>query len=370
MKRVFLKLSSCLLLNLLALGVMAQHEGHHMMNHGSAGHDMKADFKSMPDVIMTNQYGESVNLHHKTHGKIAVVNFIFTTCTTICPPMGANLMRLKEIMGAHAGKELEFISVSIDPVTDTPERLKVWSENFGDTKNWTLLTGDKSTVEGVLKDLKLFTPLIEEHAPIMLIGNTMTGEWERTNGLASPDDLAGKLKKLIEAEFPEPDDSKEVAYFTNTPLIDQHGNEVEFYTDLLKDKIVVMNSFFAECQGICPVINTKMQYIYEQLGDRVGKDINLLSITVDPENDSPAVLKEYASNYADKDQKGWYFLTGSRENVETVLSKLGYKTVSRDNHKSIFLIGNVSTKLWKKAKGVADAEDIFKVVQSVISDNL
>ena len=127
-------------------------------------------------------------------GKVVAINTIFTTCTTICPPMGATFSKLQRLLGDRLGRDVELISVSVDPAVDTPQRLKAWAEKFHRGPGWTLLTGPKRDVDHLLKALKVFTADKEDHAPIVLVGNSARGEWTRTHALAS----AGKLAKLIE----------------------------------------------------------------------------------------------------------------------------------------------------------------------------
>lgn len=155
-------------------------------------------------------------------------------------------------------------------------------------------------------------------------------------------------------------------YFTNTVLIDQNGAPHRFYDDLLRGKTVVITSFFSSCAGTCPIMNATFGKIQASLGSRLGKDVYLLSITVDPENDTPARLKEYARRVGAR--PGWFFLTGSKKDVDEVLAKLGYSVSAREQHKNIFLLGNESTGVWKKLFGLAGADEIIPIVNGVIRD--
>ncbi|HEX7285133.1 MAG TPA: SCO family protein [Candidatus Angelobacter sp.] len=156
-------------------------------------------------------------------------------------------------------------------------------------------------------------------------------------------------------------------YFTDTVLLNQNGESVRFYSDLIKDRTVVINTFFTECVSVCPLLNRNMQAIQDWLGDRLNRDVLLLSISVDPANDTPARIKEYSQHFHAK--PGWLFLTGKKENVEFVLQKLGQKVESRDDHSTVFIIGNDRTHLWKKAVGAAKTDQLIPVVESVVNDN-
>jgi protein SCO1/2 len=126
-------------------------------------------------------------------GKVVAVQFIFTTCTTICPPLGATFARVQKELGERAGRDVRLISVSVDPVTDTPERLKAWGAKFHAAEGWTFVTGAKPQVDELLRALGAATASPADHSPTVLIGNDAAGQWTRTYGLARP----GVLLKLI-----------------------------------------------------------------------------------------------------------------------------------------------------------------------------
>lgn len=155
-------------------------------------------------------------------------------------------------------------------------------------------------------------------------------------------------------------------YFTDVELINQNGEKMKFYTDLLRDKVVIINSFFATCQGSCLPLNRNLEKVQQALGDRLGKDVFILSISVDPTVDTPPNLKEYAKKLNAK--PGWYFLTGTKENVDFALKKIGQFVPEKQDHLNIFIIGNERTGLWKKAFGLAKSEELIKVVESVVND--
>ena len=155
-------------------------------------------------------------------------------------------------------------------------------------------------------------------------------------------------------------------YFSEVELIDQDGRKVRFYTDVLKNKVVAINTFFTTCTSICPPMNRNFEKMQEALGDRLGKDVFLVSISVDPETDTPTRLKEYGKRFHAK--PGWLFLTGKKENIDWALYKLGQYVETKDNHTSIFIIGNEPKGLWKKAFGLAKVEELITILEDVIND--
>jgi protein SCO1/2 len=155
-------------------------------------------------------------------------------------------------------------------------------------------------------------------------------------------------------------------YFTDVVLVNQDGEKMRLYSDLLKDKVVIIDFFFATCQGSCLPLNRNLQKVQEALGEQVGKAVHIISISVDPTVDTPAKLKEYAKKLDAK--RGWYFLTGDKANVDFALHKLGGYVDDKQDHTNIFIIGNERTGLWKKAFGLARSEELIKVVESVLDD--
>jgi protein SCO1/2 len=155
-------------------------------------------------------------------------------------------------------------------------------------------------------------------------------------------------------------------YFGDIKLLNQDGKEMNLYSDLMQGRTVVINVMFTTCTGACPVMSATIEKIQTHLGDRVGKDVRLVSISIDPVHDTPARLKEYAARF--HAGPGWVFLTGSKEDVQAALRKLGQWVEDPSDHQTLFLIGNDRTGLWKKAFALAPTDQIFPVVDSVVDD--
>jgi len=155
-------------------------------------------------------------------------------------------------------------------------------------------------------------------------------------------------------------------YFTDIILLNQDGQPVRLYSDLIKNKVVVINAFFATCRGSCLPMNRNLEKVQEAFRERMGKDLFIVSISVDPELDTPASLKEYAKKL--NAVPGRLFITGEKENVNRALYKLGQYVEQRDQHTNIFIVGNERTGLWKKVFGLAKAEEIIRAVESVLED--
>ena len=155
-------------------------------------------------------------------------------------------------------------------------------------------------------------------------------------------------------------------YFSDVELINQDGQKMRFYSDVLKNKVVVINTFFTSCTSVCPPMNRNFEKVQEALGERLGKDAFLVSISVDPTTDTPPRLKEYSGRFHAR--QGWIFLTGKKENVDWALYKLGQYVEAKDDHSTIIIIGNEPKGLWKKAFGLAKPDELVKIVEDVIND--
>jgi len=144
-------------------------------------------------------------------------------------------------------------------------------------------------------------------------------------------------------------DEKERArsYFTNLELVNQDGETVQFFDDVMKDKVVVINFIFTNCKGACPLMTHKLTLVRDKLEGYVGKTLQFVSLSLDPERDTPAAMKEFAKTH-DADHDGWIFLTGDANNLDTIIKKLGQYTDDMEAHSTMMLAGNVNNAHWIK----------------------
>jgi cytochrome oxidase Cu insertion factor (SCO1/SenC/PrrC family) len=359
----------------------------------------------IPDTIVYDQDGKKLRFYSDlVKGKTVAINFIFTTCTTICPPLTATFRKLQQELGGRNGSDVQLISISVDPTTDVPERLKAFSAKFNAGPGWSFVTGDKQEVDLLLKSLGASVGNKNDHSPMVLVGNDGAGYWTRTYGLApvgsllkvitdaatrtaSVDDAAQvpvpvsaassterKVEKrvtaetdgkaapqpAVEASKPKTHAEAAASYFPNTVLLTQDNKPVHFFEDLLKGKIVLINFMFTTCTGVCPAMTSNLLKVQDYLGERVGRDVNIISISVDPTVDTPEVLKKYTNNY--KVKTGWYFLTGKKEDVDLVLRKVGGFVKDKSDHTSLLIIGNVETGQWGKVFAMTRPAEIADMV--------
>jgi protein SCO1 len=325
----------------------------------------------IPDTTVYDQNGRKLNFYSDlVKGKTVAVNFIFTTCTTICPPLTATFRKVQQELGARVGRDVSLISVSVDPTTDVPARLRDFSAKFNAAPGWTFVTGSKPEIDQLLNALGAAVANKNDHTPMILIGNDAANYWTRAYGLAP---AATLVKAINEAAGQQPNAQPAAAtnktaaqpdaparpgasYFTNLTLLTQDNRPVHFYDDLMKDKVVLINFVFTTCKGACSPMTANLAKVQQYLGAHLGKEIVMISVSVDPTTDTPAALKKYADLF--KAQPGWYFLTGKKENVDWVLYKLGGYVEDKNQHGLALIIGNEATGDWVKMHAMAKPSDI------------
>ena len=175
--------------------------------------------------------------------------------------------------------------------------------------------------------------------------------------------LAGSGGVVARAAAAPGDSSRQktqARYLPNVELTTHEGKKVRFYDDLVKDKIVIINFMYAQCEGICPAITANLLRVQKLLGDRVGRDIFMYSITLTPEKDTPAALKHYVQMH--KVKPGWTYLTGKPADIESLRLKLGFSTSNKEldkdrtNHIGMVKYGNEARQWWAMMPGKATPE--------------
>jgi protein SCO1 len=344
----------------------------------------------IPDTTVLDQNGRRLNFYTDlVKGKTVAINFIFTTCQGVCPPLTATFRRVQQALGERVGRDIQLISISVDPATDVPERLKAFSQKFKAGPGWTFVTGSKQEIDSLLDSLGGYAPNKNDHTPMILIGNEAAGFWTRTYGLSPAtqivnivNDAASKSpaatastaessnRTTTAGQKSSSDEAREMQaasakYFPNLVLLTQDNKPVRFYDDLLKGKVVLINFLFTTCKGVCSPMTANLAKVQKYLGERVGREVVMISVSVDPLTDTPAVLKKYADSF--KTQPGWYFLTGEKKNVDWVLYKLGGYVEDREKHTSVLIIGNEATGEWMKVHAMANPSEIASAVTKLLA---
>ncbi len=180
---------------LLACSAYAQEHRHPIsIARGSE----KIATQSIADVNVITQADRSVRFYSDlVKGRLVAVNFVFTDCGTVCPLMGLRYAQLQNLLGALAS-DVSLLSISIDPLTDTPARLAQWSQKFGAKPGWTLVTGGKADIDTLVKSLGSSAVDPASHSPLLIvIDDKHGGPWQRLDGLAEPTTIARILREHL-----------------------------------------------------------------------------------------------------------------------------------------------------------------------------
>ena len=164
----------------------------------ASGSDASGKVELLP-LQLLDQDGTARNFKTEIVGdRIVVMDFIYTTCTTVCPVQSAIFTQLQQALaGPLAQQQVRLISVSVDPVTDTPQRLKAYARRYRAGPHWRWLTGAKTGVDQVLQGLGAYTADFTDHPAMVLVGDAGSGTWIRFFGFPDPDRLQAEVKQLL-----------------------------------------------------------------------------------------------------------------------------------------------------------------------------
>ena len=220
--RLLLKLLAVFMAaGMLALNVGAAETGHehndHERHRSGGDDDPHAHHKAMLnkpaeparttevellDLVLMDHNGDEMKFVSDVIGdRIVVMDFIYTSCTTVCPVISAVFGQVQKQLGDRLGDEIVMVSVSVDPVRDTPQRLKAYAANHKAQPGWIWLTGNKRTMDKVLDGLGAYSTNFEDHPAMVLVGDGRTGQWTRSFGFPSPDRLVEQVNTLQAARI-------------------------------------------------------------------------------------------------------------------------------------------------------------------------
>lgn len=152
-------------------------------------------------------------------------------------------------------------------------------------------------------------------------------------------------------------------YFTDTVLQAQDGRSLRFYSDVLKDQVVLVNFVFTECGDSCPLITHKLLQARQSLGPQ-ARNVRYVSITIDPERETPQTMAAFARKHGAVDPQ-WLWLSGSKANIELVTKRLGAHTDTREEHFTGLIVGNLRTDRWVKIRPDAPPQAIAEQLRRV-----
>jgi protein SCO1 len=161
--------------------------------------------------------------------------------------------------------------------------------------------------------------------------------------------------------------------FPNVVLTTHEGKKVKFYDDLVKNKIVLINFFYAQCEKQCPTNTANLRRVQKKLGDKMGREIFFLSITLKAEHDDAKVLADYAE--MNNIGPGWSLLTGDPRDIEMLRKRLGFvdpdPEVDKDtsNHIGLVLYGNDKTQRWSACPALTDPDEVVRILSWIDGTN-
>lgn len=192
---------AALAMALVTSPVSAQHDNHdHHTQHAKGAVKtvaaQRATFK-LSETPLLDQHGRTLKFKSEALGeRIAVIGFVYTTCTTVCPVVSAVMAQVQDKLGARLGRDVALVTVTVDPVRDTPARMKEYGAKLGSGAGWTWLTGPKPQVDEVLKVFGAYTPNFTEHPALVLVGDAKSGKWLRFYGFPTPEQLMAAVNEL------------------------------------------------------------------------------------------------------------------------------------------------------------------------------
>jgi protein SCO1/2 len=159
-------------------------------------------------------------------------------------------------------------------------------------------------------------------------------------------------------------------HLPNIELVTHEGRSVRFYDDLVKGRVVAINFMFTTCHERCPIATANLVAVQKDLGERAGRDVTVLSISLDAAHDTPQVLREFAQGHGIG--PGWYFLTGRPEDIERLRRKLGAYELDpvldadRTQHAGIVILGNEPQGRWKVISALSKPVRIRQAIERTL----
>lgn len=373
---------------------------------------------AVPDVAVIDHEGRRLRFGSDlVKGRTVLVNFIFTGCTSVCSPLTAIMKATQEQLTAAGKADVQIVSVTVDPLNDTPERLRAYAAGIGaGGAKWRFVTGSRANIDAILKGFGV--PLggnLEEHTPMVFVGRGEPQRWSRAYGLAGPKAIVSRVlasahpdavmpgswlktvstrgaSALTPAPAPGPAASTlpgidsmrgaaaqhaatarpqrlgagdAASYFTNLPVLTHDRGRVRFYDDLVRGRIVLVHAFYTGCGDVCSPVGFNLAQVQAALARQTGAPaVQIISLSVDAVADTPEVLAAYAQRHGAG--PGWSFVTGKKENVDWVLSKLGLYVPEKEQHQAALWVGNDRTQTWMKLHALAPPAAIVAAVRKLM----
>jgi cytochrome oxidase Cu insertion factor (SCO1/SenC/PrrC family) len=299
-------------------------------------------------------------------GRVWVTSFFFSSCPSICRQQNEIVRRLCR---RYRDDEVRFVSISCDPETDTPERLKEYARVFeADPEDWIFLTGPMETITGIGEQSFRLGVGKRTHADRFVTVDKWgwvrgSYDWHDPRQMEALHQQLGALVEEQESPYAVPqsnldqlDNEEWIREFALTDSEDQ-----TFESESMKGQVWVASFFFSTCPTICRKQNDLIRRIYRQFG---RQDVHFVSITCDPETDTPERLQDYARLY-EADPTKWHFLTGDLTYIRRIAAERFQVMVDRRSHADRLIVvdrkGEVRGKFnWHEASEVDRTKELLE----------
>ena len=156
-------------------------------------------------------------------------------------------------------------------------------------------------------------------------------------------------------------------FFTDAEVTDQDGNKLRFYSDVLKGRVVLVSFIFTNCEYACPMQAQKLKQTRAMMVPSIKDEVWFVSLSVDPERDTPEAMKNFAKKQA-VDESRWIFLTGDKQNLDTIIRKLGQYSPDIEAHTTLMLAGNTKTRHWTRVMPMLTPPDIAQKMRDLVEE--
>ena len=203
---------------------------------------------------------------------------------------------------------------------------------------------------------------------IFLLGAALAIGSASANRVATGDLAPPAQQKPATPAAAADEEARARAYFTDRPLLTHEGKAVRFYTDVLKDRVVLINFIYTNCKDACPLMTQMLNKVRDSLGERFDNPVRFVSISTDPARDTPQALKKFATQQK-ADDPGWFFLTGEKQHVDFIIKRLGQYSPNVEAHSTLMLAGNVRTRHWIKIRPMTPPAAIVAKLEALAAES-
>lgn len=156
-------------------------------------------------------------------------------------------------------------------------------------------------------------------------------------------------------------------FFTDLEVVNQNGERLRFYSDVLKGRVVLISFIFTSCEDACPIVAQKLIQTRQLMVDSIKDEVWYVTLSVDAANDTPEDLKEFARQQG-ADESRWVFLTGDKQNLDTIIYKLGQYTKDINAHTTLMLAGNTITRHWTRVLPMTPPGGIAQQMRNLVDE--